>query len=102
MSREFGEGPGGFFHDKIRNARDDIKHEADWNLHKKFAPLFDELYELAYAISSVEAGDSCLDRTILELMDRLPKIKKWTEDMEEEIEPYRRVAESAVRKAVNK
>ncbi len=110
MSREFGGngGYGGFFHDKIRNAKEDLEGEASFELHKEFIPLLESLYEIAYAISSVEAGDSCIDRTISTTLQELPKMKKWVAKMEESLRPYQDVAEAAVRdyieseKSVNK
>lgn len=98
MSREFGEyGGGGYFHDKLRNALEDLQHEAREDFHKKFIPLFEQLYELAYAIASVEAGDSCIDRSIFQTMESMPHMRKWMEEMNKELEVYRRVAQEAVR-----
>ena len=108
MSREFGEGPGGFFHDKIRNALEDLRHEADFELHKEFVPLLESLYEIAYAISSAEAYDSGIDRTISTTLQELPKMKKFIAEMEKSLRPYQDVADQAVRdyieseKSVNK
>lgn len=101
MSREFGDHCGGYFHDKIYSCLEDLKHEAGEDFHKKFVPLFQELYEVAYAIASVEAGDSCIDRSIFQSMESIPKMKKVLEDIENELRPYRRVAETAVRKALD-
>ena len=100
MSREFGENGNGFFHDKIRNALEDLEHEAVTGFHKEFIPLFESLYEIAYAISSVEAGDSLLNRSISTTMEELPKIKKFIADMEETLHPYKKVAEDAVREYI--
>jgi hypothetical protein len=57
MSREFGEYIGGYFHDKIDNATDDLRH-ANFELHKKLVPFFEALYKVSYQICNVEAGDS--------------------------------------------
>jgi hypothetical protein len=58
MSREFGEYIGGYFHDKINHALDDLKDSSHVELHKKLIPFFESLYKVAYQISNVEAGDS--------------------------------------------
>lgn len=102
MSREFGEYGQGFFHEKLFNCLEDLKFEAREDFHRKFIPLFRELYEIAYAISSVEACDSSIDRTVFETINRLPKIKETIKDLENTVEPYKRVAEEAVRQAVKK
>ena len=100
MSREFGEyGGGGYFHDKLRSCLEDLKEQAGQDFHKEFIPLFEELYEIAYAISSVEACDSCIDRTIFQSMESVPKMKKCLDKIEDKLRPYRRVAEEAVRKS---
>lgn len=98
MSREFGENPGGFFHTKIDNAKHDLIEESNNAFHLKFVPLLSELYELAYAISSVEAGDSCDDRSVFQAMESVPKMIKILKEIDEtELSKYRRVAEEAVR-----
>ena len=102
MSREFGEyGGGGYFHDKMRAALEDLQDCAREDFHKKFIPLFEELYDLAYAISSVEACDSGIDRSIFQALESLPKMKKTLNEIQEDLTAYRRVAEAAVRKAVD-
>ena len=57
MSREFGEYVGGYFHDKIRSAKEDLEL-AHFELHRKLVPILESIYDIAYAVSSVEAGDS--------------------------------------------
>ncbi|NJO49785.1 MAG: hypothetical protein HC840_10440 [Leptolyngbyaceae cyanobacterium RM2_2_4] len=101
MSREFGEyGGGGYFHDKVRGCLEDLQSEAREKFHKEFIPLFESLYEIAYAISSVEACDSCLDRSITTTMEELPKIKKTIAQLEDTIRPYKNVADNAVREYI--
>ena len=102
MSREFGEHGSGFFHEKLYSCLEDLKFEAKEDFHQKFIPLYRELYEIAYAISSVEAGDSCIDRSIFETMNRLPAIKDIVKDLEDTVYPYRRIAEEAVKNATKK
>ena len=99
MSREFGEyNGGGYFHHKIGGALNDLIDDAQYDLHKQFIPFFRELYEIAYAISSVEASDSSLSRTITEMINRLPKLKEEITILERSIQPYKDVAEDAIRK----
>ena len=101
MSREFGNGQY-FFHEKIRGAKEDLIEESRNNFHAQFIPLLDELYELAYAISSVEAGDSCEDRSIFKAMESVPKMIEILKNIDEkELSKYRRVAEEAVREYKN-
>ena len=102
MSREFGQYNNGYFHDNIRRAVEDLKDEAREGFHKEFIPLLEELYEIAYVISSVEAGDSGLYRSINETIERLPAMKKNLAKLEEYLEPYSEVAREAVRQALMK
>ena len=102
MSREFGEyNGGGYFHDKIRSALEDLRTEADTSFHKEFIPLFESLYEIAYAISSVEAGDSLLYRSINTTLEELPRMKKQLSDLEDHLAPYQEVAREAVRNYIH-
>lgn len=96
MSREFGDHTGGYFHDKVRGCVDDLKEEATEEFHKEFIPLFESLYEIAYAIASVEACDSSLPRTINTTIEELPRLKRAIAQIEQKVEPYKRVAEYAV------
>jgi hypothetical protein len=96
MSREFGENQGTFFHEKLRACMEDLQWESNDEFHKKFIPLFEILYQIGWDISSVEAGDSCKDRSIISVIDNLSHIKKWVEMMEGELEPYKRVMEEAI------
>lgn len=102
MSREFGQYNNGYFHDNIRRAIEDLKEESREEFHKEFIPLFEELYEIAWAISSVEAGDSGLYRSINETIERLPAVKKSLAKLEDYLEPYSEVAREAVRQALSK
>tara|TARA_R100000951_G_scaffold101420_1_gene92927 strand:+ start:20613 stop:20936 length:324 start_codon:yes stop_codon:yes gene_type:complete len=100
MSREFGNYIGGYFHDKVRNALEDLEQEAGTGFHKEFIPLFESLYEIAYAISSVEACDSSLDRSIRTTIEQLPKLKQTLKDLEDSVYPYQQVARNAVREYI--
>lgn len=98
MSREFGDyGGGGYFHSKVESALNDLKEESRDEFHRKFIPLFEELYLISYAIASVEAGDSCIDRSIFQTMESIPKMERWIEKMNQDLEVYRRVAQEAIR-----
>lgn len=72
MSREFGECVGGYFHDKINRALDDLKDNSHVELHKKLIPFFESLYKVAYQISSVEAADSGEQASIDALREQIP------------------------------
>jgi len=101
MSREFGDNNYhnyGFFHDKIRQALDTLKDESRVTHHQQLIPVLEELYEIAYAISSVEACDSGAYRSINEMIHRLPKMRQEISKIEEVLDVYRQVAEDAVRR----
>jgi len=101
MSREFGDyHMGGFFHQKIQNAADDLKG-ARCEISKQYIPLLEELYQIAWAISSAEECDSGEDRPIFESINRLPRLKAIISDIEDYVEPYKRVAAVAVRDHVD-
>ena len=97
MSREFGDYIGGYFHEKIHGALEDLHVESKNEFHRKFIPLLKELYEVAYAISSVEACDSGQYRSILETINRLPAMRKALNEIDEAIRPYQDVIEEAIR-----
>lgn len=101
MSREFGDNgyhEHGFFHHRVQQLVNTLENEAREDFHKEFIPLFQELYEIAFAISSVEAGDSGLYRSIIETINRLPRLKQVLAKLEDEVRPYQDVAEEAVRR----
>ena len=85
MSREFGDYIGGYFHDKIYHATDDLRH-ADFELHKKLVPFFESLYEVAYQISNVEASDSGEYASIEALKKQIPVMITELERLKTEIE----------------
>lgn len=97
MSREFGEESGYmFFHGKIQSAKEDLE-DASFDFHKKFIPLFEDLYEIAYAISSVEAGDSGEARSIIKTIQKIDSLRKNISNIEDSLRPYQDVMEQAVR-----
>lgn len=84
MSREFGEYVGGYFHDKIESATQDLE-DAHYSLHKKLIPVLESLYEIAYAISSVEAGDSGEERSIEAFKKHIPYMVLQLEGIDRQI-----------------
>ena len=72
MSREFGECTGGYFHDKIDYALNDLKDSSHIELHKKLIPFFESLYKVAYQISNVEAADNGEQASVDALMEQIP------------------------------
>lgn len=99
MSREFGDTLGGFFHDKIRYAAEDCRTGRD-PLTKLWGEFLMEFSEVAYAISTSEACDSGPDFPIFQTLQSLPNLERKLADIRSFVEPYKRVAEQAVRKAV--
>ena len=85
MSREFGEYIGGYFHDKINHAMDDLKDNSHVELHKKLIPFFESLYKVAYQISNVEAGDSREDTSREALKKQIPVMIAQLEKLQKEI-----------------
>jgi hypothetical protein len=75
MSREFGSNRAEFFHDKIRACISDIEEEALCGQTISLKPLFEDLYILAYAISSLEAGDWGEEDANKTIKEQLKKIK---------------------------
>ena len=76
MSREFGSNRAEFFHDKIRACIEDIEDEGTYPQTLGLLPLFKNLYEIAYAISSLEAGDWSEADANKAIKRHLNKIKK--------------------------
>ncbi len=99
MSREFGDTIGGFFHNKIGYAADDCQTGRD-KLTQLWGEFLREFEEVAYAISTSEACDSGPDYPIFETLERLPALERKLANVKSYVEPYRRVAEEAVRKAL--
>jgi hypothetical protein len=85
MSREFGEYIGGYFHDKIGHATDDLIDSSHIVLHKMLIPFFESLYKVAYQISNVEAGDSGEYASINALKEQIPVMIAELEKIQKEI-----------------
>jgi hypothetical protein len=101
MSREFGSYTSGYFHEKIESCASDAKCGRDF-LTRLWGRLLGELYHVAYAVSTSEACDSGPDYPIMESILRMPELKKSLDEIDQYLEPYRRVAENAVREAAKK
>jgi hypothetical protein len=101
MSREFGSYTNGYFHDQMKYAAEDLGGSGD-PLSRLWGKFFDEFYHVAYAISSSEACDSGRDRPILETIERIDRLKKVLWEIEQYVRPYKDVAETAVRRALEK
>ena len=85
MSREFGEYIGGYFHDKINYAMEDLKDSSHVELHKKLIPFFESLYKVSYQISNVEAGDSGEYASVAALKEQIPVMISELEKLQKEI-----------------
>lgn len=102
MSREFGEYySGGYFHDKISYAAEDCKEGRD-QLTRLWGEFLEEFKDVAYQISNSEAADSGPDAPISETIMKMPALKRKLDAIEGFILPYQRVAQEAVRKALEK
>jgi hypothetical protein len=99
MSREFGSCMGGYFNSQMEQAASDLMSGRD-ALTRVWAPFFEEFCPIAYAIASSEAGDSGPDYSILETIRHIDRLKALLGDIEKHVEPYKRVAETAVREAL--
>lgn len=104
MSREFGDEhyySKGFMHERVRQAA-----EVCWGsrseLTQTFGQLLDELAEVAYAISTAEAGDSTEAYPILETIERLPLIRRRVDALDAFVANYRDVAKRAVQEHIAK
>ena len=97
MSREFGDWlSGGYFHTKINSCLEDIEEHARTPIHKEFAPLFKSLSLIAYDISSVEAGDSGESRSILTMLNEVPKMIESLNDLNNHLDVYRDIINTAI------
>jgi hypothetical protein len=102
MSREFGHEYGGkFFLEHIECAYEDCTIGRD-ELTKLWGEFLREFYEVAYEISRSEAGDSGPDAPIMESIERMPTLQARLDKIKEYLQPFKAVAEAAVRKATEK
>jgi predicted MarR family transcription regulator len=99
MSREFGSYTSGYFDSQMEQAASDLM-TGSYALTRAWAPFFEEFCPVAYAIASSEAGDSGPDYSILETIRHIERLKALLGDIERHVEPYKRVADAAVRDAL--
>ena|ERR1019366_2997536 len=101
MSREFGSYESGYFHTQIETAAQDCLNGKD-PLTKLYGEFLKEFSEIAYQISNSEAFDSGPEYPILATIERIGLLKSRLNDIEYFIEPYKRIAENAVRELASK
>lgn len=102
MSREFGDYAGGMYmHAYVDSAADDCAGGRG-PVTALLGGILRTLYPLAYAVSSHEACDSGPDRPLFAAIEGLPEIKRAVAALEAHVEPYRLVAEAAVREAARR
>jgi hypothetical protein len=100
VSREFGDGWGGYFHTKIQNAAEDCRGGRD-TLTQLWGKFLEEFAEVAYQIAGSEACDSGPYAPIIETINRLPELRQRLAAIQTYVEPFKDCMEDAVRKAVN-
>lgn len=98
MSREFGSFHGGYFHQKIYEAAEDLRNEAREEFHKEFIDVLGDFYNIAYAISSVEACDASSERSVSEAIIWVPRMIERLKTIDNKLEVYRRLQNEAVKK----
>lgn len=97
MSREFGSYENGYFHDQLYRGASDCLNGRE-EITRKWGAVLMAMEQIAVAISSAEACDSCVDYPILQSMADLPNVCNALKDVEDYLKPFKRVAEEAVRK----
>lgn len=91
MSREFGEQGGyGYFHDRIEQCVDDLKSAHNENA-RKWLPFLKEFHKVAYAISSLEAGDWNEAGYILQMITSMSILKEEFEKLEKHVDLYKEI-----------
>jgi len=101
MSREFGSYCNGYFHTQMSQAADDCRGGRE-QITRLWGDFLAEFAEVAYSISSCEASDSCVDDPIMQSLRSMPHLEKRLAMIRDYLEPFKRVAETAVREAVEK
>ena len=95
MSREFGSCAGGYFHTQINDAAGDCLGGND-ELTRLWGKFLLEFYPVAYAIASSEAGNTGSDYPIIKCMEQWASIRDAIDEIDNYLDPYRRVANQAV------
>jgi len=101
MSREFGEAVGGFFHDKLRYAVEDAEGGKS-PYTKVIGEVLVPLAEMAWQVSSVEAGDASEEAVISSILQHLPGLKRAVQHLEYAVQAHRNLADAAAYRAVRK
>lgn len=104
MSREFGEylSSCGYFHNKVESIKNDLVEHSRVDIHAELIPTLDILYKIAYAISSVEAGDSGQSRSVLVMMEEIPRMIESLKKVDSKLDVYRDVVKRAIEEEVGK
>ena len=95
MSREFGSYENGYFHQQIQQGAKDCLEGND-ELTRLWGKFLEEFYEVAYAISTSEAGDSGPYRPIIENLNRMTALQDRLDDIKSFLEIFDDVAKRAV------
>jgi hypothetical protein len=101
MSGEFGGYRGGYFHNQIEYAAEDLADGRD-DLTHEWAKFFEAFYPIAKAISWSEACDSGPAYPITETINRIGALKVILNDIEARVKVYKEVADDAIRNHVKK
>ncbi len=97
MSREFGdELMSGFMHQKIEYAAEDCKH-GRYELTHKLGDVLKSLSDIAYSVSSAEAGDAIEGDAIINAIKELKSLKASVQRLEDYLKPYDDVMKSTIR-----
>ena len=98
MSGEFGSYTGGYVHDQIDYAADDCQ-ASDEPMTRLLGDILRALHPIARGVCWHEAADSGPEAPVMAAMEALPAVRAAVRAMEKHVEPYRRVAERAIRNA---
>jgi hypothetical protein len=101
MSREFGSYTSGYFHEQIDNCAVDCLKGRD-PLTRLWGEFLQELYPVAYCIATSEAGDGGPHDSIITTIDKIETLKQKLQNIQGFIDPYKRVAEDAIRQMAEK
>lgn len=99
MSGEFGTYGGGYFHSRIADDALDLSG-GRCEITRKWGRFFKEFAPVARAISWCEACDSDESYPISETLHQMRKMREALDEIEAYLDPFKRVADDAVRKAL--
>jgi len=101
MSREFGDECGGFFHEKISHALDDAKGGRTDGA-KLMESILLPLAEIAYEVSSEEAGDSGSESVVEAISGAIDRLETALQAMRWYVQPSRKMAAKAIAATLKK